>query len=101
MCDNLDDDKIGELKNGDNKKKNMWQTWYSWKGIVKKLWKKEKRKLRDNLDDNKRKQVKESYKIRKKQMRDNLDNKKESWKILIAGEKEKNVTTMILMKRNS
>ena len=76
MCDNLDDDKIGELKNGDNKKKNMWQTWYSWKGIVKKLWKKEKRKLRDNLDDNKRKQVKESYKIRKKQQMRRNNNKK-------------------------
>ena len=82
-------------------KKKTWQTWYSWKGIVKKLWKKGKRKLHDNLDDSKRKQVKESYKIRKKQMCDNFDNKKESWKILIAGEKEKNVTTMILMKRNS
>ena len=23
MYDNLDDDKVGELKNGDNKKKNM------------------------------------------------------------------------------
>ena len=40
--------------------------------------KKRKRKLHDNLDDNKRKQVKESYKIRKKQMRDDLDNKKEN-----------------------
>ena len=76
MYDNLDDDKIGELKNGDNKKKNMWQTWYSWKGIVKKLWKKEKRKLCDNLDDNKRKQVKESYKISKKQQMRRNNNKK-------------------------
>ena len=32
--------------------------------------------MRDNLDDEKREQVKESDKIRKKQMRDNLDDDK-------------------------
>ena len=30
--------------------------------------------MRDNLDDDKREQVKESDKIRKKEMRDNLDD---------------------------
>ena len=38
--------------------------------------KKRKRKLRVNLDDDKREQVKESDKIRKKEMRENLDNDK-------------------------
>ena len=47
------------------------------KELLKNYEKKGKRKLRDNLDDNKRKQVKESYKIRKKQqMRRN--NKKQN-----------------------
>ena len=49
------------MKKVDNKKKKgkKWQPWYSLKGIVKKLWKKGKRKLRDDIDD-KREQMKES-----------------------------------------
>ena len=41
-----------------------------------KIMKKGKRNLRDNLDDEKREQVKESDKIRKKEMRNNLDDDK-------------------------
>ena len=33
--------------------------------------------MHDNLDDDKREQLKESDKIRKKQMRDNLDDNEE------------------------
>ena len=71
------------------KKTKTWQPWYSWKGIVKYLWKKGKRKLRDNLDDDKREQVKESHKITKKQRCDNLDDyKRGNWKVLITGGKK-------------
>ena len=57
--------------------------------------------MHDNFDDDKREQVKESDKIRKKEMCDNLDdNEKGELKMLIAGGKKKNVTTLILMKRN-
>ena len=38
--------------------------------------KKGKRKLLDNLDNDKREQAKESDKIRKKQIRDDLDDNK-------------------------
>ena len=51
LCDDLDDDKIEQVKESDKIKK----------------------KIRDNLDD-KGEQVKESDKIRKKEMRDNLDD---------------------------
>ena len=54
----------------------MWQQWYWWKGILKKLWKKGKRKFLDNLDHDKREQVKENDKIRNKEMCDNLDDDK-------------------------
>ena len=57
-------------------KKKTWQPWYSWKGIVKNLWKKGKRKLHDNLDYDKREYLKESDEIRKKEMPDNLDDDK-------------------------
>ena len=46
--------------------------------MLKNYEKKGKRKLRDNLDDDKKEQVKESDKIRKKQMHDNLgDDRRE------------------------
>ena len=57
--------------------------------------------MRDNLDDDKREQVKESDKIRKKQMSNNLDDKekeqvKESDKI----RRKKCLITVIMIKEN-
>ena len=57
--------------------------------------------MRDNLDDDKRQQVKESDKIRKKQMSNNLDDKereqvKESDKI----RRKKCLITVIMIKEN-
>ena len=57
--------------------------------------------MRHNLDDDKRKQLKENDEIRKKQMGDNLDDKKKGeLKKIDNKRKRKNVTTLILVKRN-
>ena len=57
MHDNLDNKK-GELKNVENReKRKTWRPWYSWKGIIKNVWKKGNGKLGDNLDDDIRDQV--------------------------------------------
>ena len=65
--------------------------------------KKGKRKLCDNLDDNKREQVKESYNIRKKEIPGNLDDNKrkqmkESDKIR---KKKKCVIILMIMKKGN
>ena len=74
MLDNLDENKREELKNVDRKrKKEKWQPWYLWKGIVKKLWKKDNWK--DNLDDGKGEQTKQNDKT-KKETCDYLDDNK-------------------------
>ena len=60
-----------------------------------------KKFMRHNLDDDKRKQLKENDEIRKKQMSDNLDDKKKGeLKKIDNKRKRKNVTTLILVKRN-
>ena len=60
-----------------------------------------KKFMRHNLDDDKRKQLKENDEIRKKQMGDNLDDKKKGeLKKIDNKRKRKNVTTLILVKRN-
>ena len=52
----------------------------------------------DDLDNDKREQVKESDNIRKKQMRGNLDDNKIG-KLKNVHNRKKNVTTLIHMKR--
>ena len=67
--------------------------------MLKNYEKKEKRRLCDNLDDDKREQVKKSDEIRKKEMPDNLDDDKRE-QVKESDKIKKFVITLMMIKGN-